>query len=124
MPLLLLVYTRVMESAGKCRACEAEVSHRARACPHCGCEKLGELAPLAVVADLALEPGASVSLTPSANETLLGYVYEGTGDMVIGSQQLFVTGRGESLRNFTLQFTESESPPPLKTSIDKGTCTC
>ena len=65
-----------------------------------------------------------MSLTPSANETLLGYVYEGTGDMVIGSQQLFVTGRGESLRNFTLQFTESESPPPLKTSIDKGTCTC
>ena len=28
-----------MESAGKCRACEAEVSHRAKVCPHCGCEK-------------------------------------------------------------------------------------
>lgn len=59
---------------------------------------LDELAPLAAVADLALEPGASVSLTASANETLLGYVYEGDiprGDMVIGSQQLFVTGRGE-----------------------------
>lgn len=59
---------------------------------------LEELAPLAAIADLALEPGAGMSLTVAAGETLLGYVYKGSiphGAMVIGSQQLFVTGGGE-----------------------------
>lgn len=62
---------------------------------------LEELTAQAAIADLALEPGAGLSLTVSASETLLGYVYGGSiphGAMVIGSQQLFVTSDGEEFQ--------------------------
>lgn len=61
---------------------------------------LAELATLAGVADLELQPGHSASLATSVEESVLAYVYEGSlalDKRVLRPQQMLVTGPGESL---------------------------
>jgi redox-sensitive bicupin YhaK (pirin superfamily) len=60
---------------------------------------LEELAVLAAVADLQIEPGATVAVATPPGETLLGYVYEGAveqGGSALAAQHLLVTSSGDS----------------------------
>jgi len=60
---------------------------------------LEELAALAAVADLQIEPGATVAVATPPGETLLGYIYEGAVEQdgsALAAQQLLVTSDGDS----------------------------
>lgn len=58
---------------------------------------LQELAALAAIADLQIQPGATVAVATPPGESVLGYIYEGAvvhEESTLGAQQLLITGRG------------------------------
>ena len=60
---------------------------------------LEELAALAAVADLRIEPGATVEVATPPGESVLGYIYEGAvvqEKKALGPQQLLITSRGDA----------------------------